>query len=60
MIILMEEQEQINHKKDKIILGVQVTLDDKKLIEDYAASQRIPVAALVRQLLFEKIKEDSQ
>ena len=53
-------------KKDKYkepqirdrILAVKVTVDEKKEITKFAEKQCVNVSALVRKLLFNKLKED--
>ena len=54
-------------KKDKYeepqirdrILAVKVTVDEKKKITEFAERQCVNVSALVRKLLFDKLREDA-
>lgn len=54
----MKEQENENPQPRDRILAVKVTAKEKMKVTQYAARKCVNVSALIRQLLFERLKQD--
>jgi hypothetical protein len=55
----MKNTEKKDRQHRNRVLAIKVTAEEKKKITDYAAQQCVNVSALVRQLLFDRLKKTS-